>query len=87
MLLEPVQLVVVPGGSPGLVRAEELGEAAALLRTERVHQPDGDLDQGEPGEDPASILGSQGIHQALQGDHSRTFHEVILCCNIPHLVG
>ena len=68
-LVEPVQLVVVPGGSPGLVRAEQFGEAAPLLGTERVDQPQGDLDQGKPGEDPASILGCQWIRQALQGDH------------------
>ena len=72
-LVEPGHLVVVPGGSPGLVRAEQFGQAAPLLSTEGVDQPEGDLDQGKPSEDPASILGSQWIGQALQGKHIMIF--------------
>ena len=67
VLLAPSQLVPVAGGTPGLVRADQLVQpGAALLRTERVHQPDGDLDQGKPGEDPAGILGAGWIHQTLE---------------------
>ena len=66
VLLEPGQLVLVPGGAPGLVGAEQFGQAASLLSPERVDQPEGDLEQGKPCEDPAGILGSQGIHHALQ---------------------
>ena len=84
VLLAPGLLVQLAGGTPGLVRADQLVQpGAALLRTERVDQPEGDLDQGKPCEDPASILGCQWVHQAL---HTVRWQHLDCNKNILHLV-
>ena len=81
VLLEPGQLVVMPRGAPGPVGAEQFGQAASLLCPERVDQPEGDLEEGKPSEDPAGILGSQGIHHALQ-DNIDIVIVIVIMCNI-----
>ena len=62
---DPVVLVLLPGGPPPLVRGEKLGEAAALLSAERVDEPERNLDDSEPSESPACVLGCRRVHGAL----------------------